>query len=98
MAAPPDDRRVVGDRLNGFRRMPDRAVASPVVDMLDAAAEMHMIDHFRALEFPGVAEAQPFIGIFLLPAMIDDLAEQAEIVTDAVTDRRDCPRRHALHE
>jgi hypothetical protein len=28
----------------------------------------------------------------------DDLAEQAEIVTDAVTDRRNGKRGHALHE
>ena len=66
--------------------------------MFDAAAEMHVIDHFRPLEFPGVAEAQPFVGIFLLPALRDDLAEQAEIVADAVADGGDRERRHALHE
>ena len=59
---------------------------------------MHVVDHFRPLEFPGVAEAQPFVGIFLLPALRDDLAEQAEIVADAVADRGDRQRRHALHE
>ena len=69
LAAPADDRGVVGDRLHGFRRMPDRAVAALGVDVLDAAAEMHVIDHLRPLEFPGVAEAQPFVGIFLLPAV-----------------------------
>ena len=66
--------------------------------MFDAAAEMHVVDHFRPLEFPGVAEAQPFVGIFLLPALRDDLAEQAEIVTDAIADRGNGQRRHALHE
>ena len=78
--------------------MPDRAVAALVVDMLDVAAEMHVIDHLRPLEFPGVAEAEPFVGIFLLPALRDDLAEQAEIVADAVADGGDRQRRHALHE
>ena len=59
---------------------------------------MHLVDHLRPLEFPGVAEAQPFVGIFVLPALRDDLAEQAEIVADAVADGGDRQRRHALHE
>ena len=58
LAAPADDRRVVGDGLDGFRRTPGRAVAPAVVDMLDMAAEMNVIDHLRPLEFPGVAEAR----------------------------------------
>ncbi len=66
--------------------------------MFDAAAEMHMVDDLRPLEFPGVAEAQPFVGIFALPAVRDDLAEQAEIVADAVAERGDRQRRHAFHE
>ena len=66
--------------------------------MLDVAAEMHVVDHLRPLEFPGVAEAEPLVGIFLLPAVRDDLAEQAEIVADAVADGGDGERRHALHE
>ena len=78
--------------------MPDRDVAPSVFDVFDAAAEMHLVDHFRPLEFPGVAEAEPFVGIFVLPALRDDLAEQAEIVTNAIADRGDRQRRHALHE
>src|SRR6266481_10041795 len=78
--------------------MPNLAVVSLGFDIFDAAAEMHVIDHLRPLEFPGVAVAQPFIGIFLLPALRDDLAEQAEIVTDAIADGRNGERRHALHE
>ena len=98
LAAPADDRRVVGHRLHGFRRTPCRAVAAAVIGVLDMAAEVDVVDHFRPLEFPGVAETQPFVGIFVLPALRDDLAEQAEIVTDAVADRGDRQRRHALHE
>src|SRR5581483_2358239 len=78
--------------------MPDRAVAPLVVDMLDAAAEMDVIDHLRPLQLPGIAEGQPFVGIFLLPAILDDLAEQAVIIADAIADCRDLQRRHALHE
>src|SRR4051794_7235207 len=98
LAAPADDRGVVSDRLHGFTGMPGRAVASLFIDMGDIAAEMHLVDHLRPLEFPGVAEAEPLVGIFLLPALRDDLAEQAEIVTDAIADRGDRERRHAFHE
>src|SRR5579871_3852348 len=98
MTAPSDDRRIVGNRLYGLGRMPDRAIAALVVDMFDTAAEVHVVDHLRPLEFPGVAEAQPFVRIFLLPAVGDDLAKQAEIIADAVADRGDTERRHTFHE
>ena len=98
LAAPTHDRGVVGHRLYRFRRTPGGTIAAAVVDVLDMAAEMHVVDHLRPLEFPGVAEAEPLVGIFLLPAVRDDLAEQAEIVADAVADRGDRQRRHALHE
>src|SRR5579872_6308401 len=78
--------------------MPDGATAPVDVDLFDTAAEMNVINHFRPLEFPGVAEAQPLVGIFLLPAIVDDLAEQAEIVADAVADRGNAECRHAFHE
>src|ERR1700681_2714787 len=98
LPAPADDRRVVGHGLHGFRRTPGRAVAAAVVGMLDMAAEVYGVDHFRPLEFPGVAEAEPFVRIFVLPALRDDLAEQAEIVADAVADGGNGERGHALHE
>ena len=98
LAAPAHDRGVVGHGLNGFRRTPRRTVAPAVVDVIDMAAEMNVVDHLRPLEFPGVAEAQPFVRIFVLPALRNDLAEQAEIVADAVADGGDGQRRHALHE
>src|SRR5436309_7473684 len=78
--------------------MPDRAVASVGFDILDVAAEMHVVDHFRPLQFPGVAEAEPHVRIFVLPAVRDDLAKQAEIVADAVADGGNGERRHAFHE
>ena len=98
LAAPAHDRGVVGDGLNGFRRTPCRPVAPAVVDVIDMAAEMNVVDHFRPLEFPGLPKLKPFIRIFVLPALRNDLAEQAEIVTDAIADGGDGQRRHALHE
>ncbi len=52
LAAPADDRRVIGDRLHGLGRMPDRAVAALVVDMLDATAEMDVDRSPRAAAIP----------------------------------------------
>ncbi len=66
--------------------------------MIDMAAEMNVIDHLGPLEFPGVTKTQPFVRIFVLPALRDDLAEQPEIVADAVADGGNGQRRHALHE
>ena len=99
LAAPADDRCVIGDGLHGLAGMPDGALAAlGVGDAFDMAAEIDLVDHLGPLQFPGVAEAQPFVGIFLLPALQDDLPEQPEIVADAVADRRNPQRRHAFHE
>ena len=51
-----------------------------------------------ACDLPGIAEGQPVLRVFQLPAVADDLAEHAVIVADAVTVRGDTQRRHALHE
>jgi hypothetical protein len=56
------------------------------------------VDHLRPLEFPGVAEASHSSGYSCCQPLRDDLAEQAEIVADAVADGGDRQRRHALHE
>src|SRR5258705_12476749 len=59
---------------------------------------MEVINPFRPQEFPGATETQTLNGIFLLKALQDYVAEQAEIVTDAVADGGNGERRHALHE
>ncbi len=46
-------------------------------------------DHLRELRpgnLPDVAEAQPFVGYFDLPAVLDDLVENAEFVANAVAE------------
>ena len=49
-------------------------------------------------KLPGIAEIQPVLGIFVLPAVADGLAEQAVVVADAIAVGGDRQRRHALHE
>ena len=98
-SAPTDRGRVIGDRLNRFGRMPDVANRG-FRDRhdLDRAAEADVIADFRPVKFPRVAQRQPVFRIFLLPAVLHDLAEQAVVVADAVAVGGDVERRHALHE
>ena len=97
--APANDRRVVGDSPHRFRRLPGVAVAAfRIGHDIDVAAEAYVVHHLATWKFPGVAEGEPFVGIFLLPAIGDDLAEQSEVVADAVAQRGNAQRRHAFHE
>ena len=53
------------------------------------AAEIHIDGRFWTWEFPGVAQAQPFVCTFDLPTIPNLLAKNAEFVPDAVADRGD---------
>src|SRR5258708_12018691 len=79
--------------------MPDRAFdAGRRNCRLDPAAEVDIVDHFRPSELPRIAEGQPFVGVFLLPTVPDDLAKQAVIVANAVAVGGNPQRPHPLHE
>ena len=65
---------------------------------LDRAAEADLVADLGTMELPRVAECEPVFGIFLLPAVLHDLAEQAVLVADAVAVGGYVERRHALHE
>ena len=65
--------------------------ASSVV-ALGVAAELDLDSAARAGDLPGVAVAQPLVGDLHLPAVLDLLVEDAELVADAVADGRDLQR------
>jgi len=67
-------------------------------DAVDAAAEPDVVGDLGPFELPRVAERQPFLRVFELPAVADDLAKQPVVVADAVPVGRDAQRGHALHE
>ncbi len=97
--APAHHRGVVGHCAHRFRRPPDLpGVARLVGHGVDTAAKADGVDHLGALELPGVAEIQPVLGLLLLPAIDDGLAEQAVFVADAVAVAGDAQGRHAFHE
>src|SRR5262249_34278309 len=70
-AAPADDWRVVGYGPDRFRRVPDMTFGSVAgCDRVHTATEENIVGDLRALEFPRVAERQPFLGKFLLPPIL----------------------------
>ena len=62
------------------------------------AADLHRIAPLRADHLPGIALGQPGIGALLLALRSDLLAEDAELVADAVADRRQLEAGHRLLE
>ena len=97
--APAGDRRVVGDRVDGLRRIPDVA-RLPVLALaaVDGAAEADRVGDLGPLELPRIARRQPVLGELELPAVLQHLAEDAVVVADAVAVGGDRERRHAFHE
>jgi hypothetical protein len=59
---------------------------------LGPAAEADLDRHLGVGELPGVAAPEPVVGLFDLPAVLEGLAEDAELVADAVPDAGDAER------
>ena len=92
------DRRVVGDAAHLRLRNPAHAEAALLVrPCLGAPAKLHLIRDLRARDFPRVAVPQPFVGHLTLPAVADDLIENAELVANAVPERGHFDRRERVH-
>jgi len=58
---------------------------------------MHLVEMLHAVDHPGAAVAAPVVGPLLLPAVDDDLVEQAVVVEDAVAVARDAEGGHGVH-
>ena len=99
-ASPPHDRNVVGHSFDCLIRMPDAAGNAPRSEnSLDPAAQGYdVIDPFGAFELPRISERQPFLRIFVLPSVTNNLAEQAMIVSNSVAISRYPQCCRALHE
>ena len=95
--AKPGHGRVVGDPLDHPLRNPADTVGAVLGVRLGASAELHVEGDLRSADLPRVAETQPFVRPFDLPAVVDRLVEDAEFVADAVTDRRDVQCRQRVH-
>jgi hypothetical protein len=91
-------RRVVSDTLDHFLRNPPYSIPALVVDKVFRTPAVHDVEcHFRTHDLPGVAEAQPLIGQLDLPAVLNRLIEDPELVSDAITNSRNVERRQRVH-
>ena len=91
-------RHVMGDADGVFSRDPARAVVALVIDVaLGAATEAHEAGLIGLGQFPGPATLEPLVGDLHLPAIADQLVEDAELITDPVTGGRDLQAGQRLH-
>jgi hypothetical protein len=92
-------RDVVRHAEDGLGADPARAIVAAVVEhVLDAAVELHRLGVFRAGHFPGIAEEHPVVGMLDLVALFKGLPEKAELVVDAVAERRVVLRRQRIEK
>ena len=83
------DRHIVRNTPDYLRRNPAHPIAALIVIVsFCVTAEIHIDGSIWTTDFPGVAQAQPLVRNFDLPAILNLLAEDAEFVPDAVADCR----------
>jgi hypothetical protein len=73
-------------------------VALVVEDVFDVAVELDLLGVFGPDDFPRRAEAHPVVGQLDLVAVAELLAEEAELVVDAVADGRVVERGQRIEE
>ncbi len=89
----------IGDPLDHGSGTPANSVVTFfILIRFGMTAEAHWIVVFRPSNFPGVAMVQPFVGVLDLPAVVDPLLKDAELVSQAVTDRGDLQSGQRVHE
>ena len=92
------NRNIVGDAADDVLGNPTHAeVTVLVVILLGMAAGADVMSDFGPGCFPGIAEAQPFVGLLNLPAVLYFLVEEPELVADAVADGGNVQRGERLH-
>lgn len=69
-----------------------------VAVMLGVPAQHDLNRPFGALDLPGIAETQPLVGLFHLPAVDDVLIEDAELIANPVAQRRDLQGSHGIEK
>ena len=60
--------------------------------------ELDRVAHVEPLDLPGVAEVEPVVGLLVLEAVDDRLAEHAVLVADAVAPGREVEGGHGVEE
>src|SRR5207302_9616716 len=81
-----------------FRMPADLEAPAAVQAVLGGSAEPDDLGQLRVGELPRAAEAEPLVGLLDLGAVDGDLAEDAELVPDAVADGGDAERGQRVEE
>ena len=93
------DGRVVGHALHLVSLYPANRVTPLRVGVpLAVAAELDVERDLRPHELPGVSTLEPLVGDLHLPAVLDRLIEDAELISDTVTNGRHLESRQRIEE
>lgn len=65
---------------------------------LDGAVELNLHRLVGASDLPGILATQPIVRLFMLPAVLDGLFEDAVFITQPITHRRQLHRRHRVEK
>ena len=94
-----EDRRVVRHADHDLLRQPAHAETPVLVDeRFGTPAELHFDRPLGSWDVPRRAEPQPVVGALDLPAIDDLLVEDAELIADAVAQRRNLERGHRIQK
>ena len=81
-----DNGGIVGNPSHSAVGNPAYAVAAVLVgERFGMTSKTHLKGEFRAADFPRVAQAQPLVRLFALPAVANHLIEDSEFIANAVT-------------
>ena len=98
LAAVADHGNVIRDAVHMLVRLPPPDFTAVLTQNHLPAAELDMDLVLRTHDLPWIADADPVVGLFKLLAFLQPLAEDAEIITQAVAVARQAHRRHGIHE
>ena len=92
------DRCIVGHAFDDALRNPANLPAAGVRCIhFRVTAQLDLEGILRPGNLPGVAQLQPVVGPFDLPAILQLLIEDAKLITNTVTDRRNLGGRQGVH-
>ena len=90
--------RIIRHALDHRFGYPSHTVTSLLVRIgLGMSAKLYVESQLGPGNLPRVAKPQPLVGNLDLPAVADDLVEDAELITNAIPDGRHFKRRERIH-
>src|SRR5581483_12166870 len=98
LAAIADDRKVVRHTEDGLCLNPVPLTAVGPRTGFDTTFEFDRKRELGMRDFPGIAELEPFIGLFDLVSVKNPLVKDAEVIAEAVADGGQAEGGHGIEE